>query len=269
MKSSTLIVWLLVAACIAIDLAMIGELQVRRNEWPEPGGVVGLGLSFSQIALLALWAVWGHNQILVRGVGTLLGVWAVSCLASFSSMGSLGEAGDWFGVQLFYCGVSLVPFLIARFANYELSKELARSRQSAGHRLSANQFTIWGILSLTTAAGIALAVVRFAEFPVGELLEVAAFFTLLAATACGILLLALFLSRVIFAIVATLVICPIAGVLLSLTGLAPGDAVELVLMMCVQGAVLLAAAIAIKAAGFRLVRGAGASEATASGSTGV
>lgn len=267
MKSSNLIVWLLVAAFIAIDLAMIGELQIRRNEWPEAGGLIGLGLSFSQIALLALWAVWGRSNVLVRGVNTLLGVWAVSCLASYSTTSDLDDVGYWFGVLLFYCGASLIPFIILRFARYEISSQRAASTQHADNhavrRLSANQFTIWGILSLTTAIGVALAVIRFAQFPMGLLLEVLAFFTLLAVAVCAILLLALFLSRTIIALVATTVICPIVGFLLSLNGLAPGEPLELVLMMCVLGVVIVSAAIILKSAGYRLIRLTEPSEATA------
>jgi hypothetical protein len=259
MKSSTLIVWLLVAACIAIDLAMIGELQIRRNEWPEAVGLIGLGLSFSQIALLALWAVWGRSNVVVRGVSTLLGVWAVSCLASYSREGDSDRVGVWFGVLLFYCGASLIPFIMVRIAGYEISSQRAASTHHADshvvRRLSANQFTIWGILSLTTAIGVALAVIRFAQFPMGQLLEVVAFCTLLAGALCAILLLALFLSRTIISIAATTVICPIVGVLLSHTGPAPAKGtLELVLMMCVLGVAIVSAAIVLKTAGYRLVR---------------
>jgi len=264
MKSSRLIVWLLVAACIAIDLAMIGELQIRRNEWPEPGGVIGLGLAFSQVALIALWAVWGRNKVLVRGVGTLLGVWAVSCLAAYSSSGSLRGGGIWFGVLMFYCSISLVPFVMARFLRYELANQSVAHRPPSNSQLSASQFTIGGILSLMTAIGIALAVVRFAEFPTGQVMETVAFFTLLAVTVCVILLLALFFPHIGAAVCATVLLCPVAGVLLSLTGLAPGEGtLELVLMVCVQGAAILAASVALRSAGYRLRR-ADASQAMAS-----
>lgn len=270
MKSSSLIVWLLFAAFVAIDLAMIRELQVKRNEWPEAGGVIGLGLSFSQIALLALWAVWGRSKILFRAVNTLLGVWAVGCLASFSAAGNLDDLGVWFGVLLFYCCVSLIPFVVGRVVGYELFNQYAASPRNVDRRLTANQFTIWGILSLTTAVGIALAVIPSADFPTGKLLEVAGFFTLLAVTVCGILLLALLLSRIVIVILATVVICPAAGTLLSLTKLAPGDGpLELVLMMCVQGVVILSAAIILRTAGYRLARQPKSNEPRASGSSDV
>jgi hypothetical protein len=271
MKSSTLIVWLLVAACIAIDLAMIGELQVRRNEWPEAGGVIGLGLVFSQVTLMALWTVWGRSHILFRGVSALLGVWAVSFLASYSERGGPLGVGTWFGVLLLFCGVSLIPFIIARFANFTLTNEAEEKPHSTGRRLSSNQFTIWGLLSLMTAVGIALAVTRFAEFPMEQLLEVAVFFTLLAASVCAVLLLALYVSRLLPAILATTVICaicPVAGVLLSLTELNTGEGtLDLVVMMCVQGVASLFAAIVLRAGGYRLVRHTAPSAAKAAGSS--
>ncbi|MDA1053343.1 MAG: hypothetical protein O3C40_23075 [Planctomycetota bacterium] len=270
MKPSTLIVWLLIAACIAIDLAMIGELQVRRNEWPEAGGVIGLGLVFSQVALIALWTVWGRSHVLVRGVGTLLAIWAVSGLASYSQFGGWAGVSRWFGVLLLYCGVALFLFIVARFANYELSKQDAAKPQTTKRHLSSNQFTIWGLLSLMTAVGISLTAARFADFPMRQLVEAVAFFSLLAATVCTIILLALSLSKVRGAVIGAIVICPTAGFLLSLTALATGAGrLELTLLMCVQGVASLSAAVALRTAGFRLVRRTAPCEATASKSPAV
>ncbi|MEO8497745.1 MAG: hypothetical protein ABI614_21985 [Planctomycetota bacterium] len=264
MKSSTLIVWLLVAACIAIDLAMIGELQLRHNEWPEAGGVVGLGLTFAQLALIALWTVWGRSSVLVRAVCSLLSVLAVSCLASYSSDGGLDSVGDWFGVLLLYVGLILIPFIIARFMNYDLNHEGSQAAHNARGRLPSNQFTIWGLLSLMTAAGITLATVRYADFPIRQRLEVAAFLTLLTAPACTVLLLSLSRTRMMIAVMTTMVICPIVGFLLSITGVAPGEgALLLILMTCIQGAALLSAVLVLRAAGYRLARPAELSGATA------
>lgn len=269
MKSSTLIVWLLVAACIAIDLAMIGELQIRRNEWPEAGGIVGVGLTFSQISLLALWAVWGRSGMLVRGVSSLLGVWGLSCLGSYSVSGGLGAAGPWFGLLLVYCGVSLVPCIIVRFSGYELLSPLSAEPPRTLSRNSPRQFTIWGLLSLMTAIGATLAVLRFAEFPVADLLELLVFITLLAATACSLLLLALYLSRLVASIIATITFLPIAGALLSLSGLSPGETtLEMVLVTCTQGAAIASAAIVLRNGGYRLNRFKESSGTTASGSQG-
>ncbi|MEX0820337.1 MAG: hypothetical protein WD070_12125 [Pirellulaceae bacterium] len=255
MKSTRLIVWLLVAACVAIDLAVIGELQVRQNEWPGAGGVIGLGLSFSQIVLLSLWLVWGRSGVLLRGVSTLLGVWGISCLANFSTDGGPHRVGIWFGVLLLFCGVCVIPLFIAKFVGCELSNEAAESPLARDRRWSTNQFTIWGLLSLMTTVGITLAVLRFAEFPMPHLFEVIWFVTILAATGCTILLLALFLRRLYIAILATLMISPIGGVLLSLFGPAPDDdALLLILMTFVQGAAILAAVVVLRTSGYRLVR---------------
>jgi len=268
MKPSNLIVWLLVAACIAIDLAMIGELQVRRNEWPEAGGVIGLGLSFSQVALISLWAIWGRSTVPFRAVGTLLSVWGVSCLASYSSVGGLGGVGPWFGLLLVYCGASLVPFIIARFAGHTLSNQEAEQPPTTDSRSSSNQFTIWWLVSVMTAVGITLAVIRFAEFPIPELLGLAVFLAILAATACSVLLLSCFLVRVSAAIIPTMVILPITGFLLSHADLAPDEGTtEMVLMTSTQGVTILVAAFVLRAAGYRLVRHTAQRETRASGSS--
>lgn len=265
MKSSSLIVWLLVAACIAIDLAMIGELQIRRNEWPGAGGLIGLGLTFSQVALLAMWAVLGRRNVLVRGVVSLLAVWMLGYLAAFSS----GErAGTWFGVLMFYCAVSLIPLTILRFTGYKLASRESVAREKSNDVLSSKQFSIWGILSLMTAIGITLGVVRFAQFPLVEISSVASFFSVLSATSCTLLMFALYLRHFAFSVAAMTIMCPIAGLLLSLTGLAPGEGtVELVLMMCVQGMTLLTAAYVLRNAGYRLVRDESTDLTTASESS--
>ncbi|MBC8352106.1 MAG: hypothetical protein H8E66_08950 [Planctomycetes bacterium] len=269
MKSSTLIVWLLVAACVAINLAMIGELQIRRNEWPEAGGVIGLGLTLAQIALVALWTVWGLKNLIVRVISSLLSVWALSVLGSYSAVGRPDGAGPWFGLLLTYCGVSLVACMIAGSAGYKLSNHATDGQYLARHRTRSNQFTIWGLLSLMTAIGIALTVVKFAEFPISELLEMAAFLSLLATTGCLVLLLSLFLRHVIFAVIATAVVCPSVGFLLAVTGLAPAEGtLEFTMMTCTQGFALLSAAIVLRSSGFRLVREATVSSTTTSESSG-
>ncbi|MCA9122324.1 MAG: hypothetical protein H6822_14725 [Planctomycetaceae bacterium] len=254
MKSSNLITWLLVAACVAIDLAIAGELQVRRNEWPEAGGLIGLGLTFSQVTMLAMWTVNGRTSILVRGVVSLVAVWMLGCLAEFSTTGRYEGAGMWFGVLMFYCTVSLVPFVLVRLTGYALANDDSRGRTKTRVGLSANQFSLFGILSLTTAIGITLGIVRFAVFPVGQLLGVAAFFTVLGATSCTLLLLSLYLRRIAFAIAASIVLCPTTGAVLSLTKIAPGEGMfELMIMMCVQGSVLVAAAVVLRSVGYRLI----------------
>lgn len=254
MRSPTLIVWLLVAACIAIDLAMIGELQVQRNEWPEAGGVVGLGVMFAQVTLIALWAVWGRYTIPFRAIGSLLSVWGLSCLGSYSAVGGLGGAGPWFGLVLVYCGASLALFIVARLTSYKLCHRPEEIFPTAINRSSSHQFTIWWLLSLMTAVGIALGVIRFAEFPLEELLELVVLLTVLAATGGTVLLLTLALSRLSVAIIATIFILPIGGFLVSLTDLGSAEGLTLSLMTCIQGAAILAAAIILRTSGIRFVR---------------
>ncbi len=267
MKSSTLIVWLLVAACIAIDLAMIAELQVQRNDWPGAGGLIGLGLAFAQVTLISLWAIWGRNSLPFRAIGSLLGVWGLSCLGSYSAVGGLGGVGPWFGLLLVYCAASLVLFIMARLASYAVSNQPLENSPGASNRSSSNQFTIWWLLSLMTAVGTALAVIRFAEFPMEELLDLAVVLSILSATGATVLILTLFLSRVGVAIIATMFISPIGGFLLMLTKLGSEARLEMVLLTCMQGLTILAAALVLRAGGFRVVRHNAPCGARASGSS--
>lgn len=256
MKSSTLIVWLLVAACIAIDLAMIGELQVRRNEWPAVGGIVGLGLAFSQIAFVSLWVVWGRAGIPVRIVSALLSVWGVSFLANYSSKGTEIGVGAWFGLLLLCCIFSVILFVIVRLARYELFHPIAETFSVPNRRSSAIQFSIWGLLSLTTAVGVTLAIIRFAEFPIDELLQAATFFAVLNSTASTLLLLDLILVRWWITILAAVAICPIAGLLLSLHELVEDEfTIQLFLTTIAIAAVTCSVSAVLRVGGgYRLVR---------------
>ncbi len=266
MKSSTLIVWLLVAAYVALDLAMIGELQIRRNEWPEAGGIIGLGLAFGQVTLISLWAILGRNTLPFRAIGLLLSVWGVSCLGSYSAVGGLGGVGPWFGLLLVYCGASLTLFIAPRLTGYKLSNQVLETPPASNNGLPANQFTIWWLLSLMTAVGTALGVIRFATFPLVELLELAVLLTILAATGCTVVWLSLSLSRAAVAIITTIVISPIGGILLTLTEFGSKGRLEMILMTCMQGVTILAAAFVLRAGGFRVVRRGVPREAIASGS---
>jgi hypothetical protein len=269
MKSSTLIVWLLVAACIAIDLAMIGELQVRRNEWPGAGGIIGLGLVFSQIALLALWVACGKKTLVIRAVSALLGVWGVSCVGSYSATGGLGEVRAWFGLLILCSLASLAPIIVAKINRYDLIDVGSETVRLPTTRLTSSQFTIWGLLTLMTGVGITLMLLRNAAFPWLELLQAAPFFAIFVFTGCAVLLLTLTVAKLRWAFIATIVICPIAGFLLSLHHAVAEQAPELILAVSIESLGTIFAAIGLRSGGVRLVRSPPRFEAKASGSSDV
>jgi hypothetical protein len=269
MKSSTLIVWLLVAACIAINLAMIGELQVRRNEWPGAGGIIGLGLVFSQIALLALWVVCGRKTLVVRAVSALLGVWGVSCLGSYSATGGLGVVEAWFGLLILCSLASLAPFIVAKINRYDLIDVGSEAVRLPTTRLTSSQFTIWGLLALMTGVGVTLMLLRNAAFPWLELLQAAPFFAIFVFTGCLVLLLTLTVAKLRWAFIATIVICPIAGYLLSLHRLLAENRPELIFAVSIEGVATIIAAIGLRSGGVRFVRSPARCQAMASESSDV
>jgi hypothetical protein len=257
MKPSSLIIWLFVAACIAVDLAMIGELQVRKNYWPKVGGVVLLGLVFSQLVLLAMWMIWGRKSIAIRGISTLTGIAGLSLVASQGEgHDGLSEAPNWLGALLFAFGPSLFVFSMAQLFGICLHRLNKKEASRRGLQFPWNQFTIWSLLSLTTVTGIALSLARFATFPFDRLLQALLFFGIWAATGCGILMACMMLKRIVIGCVATVILCPLSGFLLSLHSFGPGRSgtVELMMLTSVQGIFLVCAAIVLRSAGYRLVR---------------
>ncbi len=252
MKSSTLIGTLLVAAVCAIDLAVIGEIQVRKNEWPAAAGVMGIGLAFAQVVLISLWAVWGRFNVIVRSVTALVAVFLTAFVGSYSTDGHGRETNEWFGVLLLYAALTIVPFTVARMAGFQLNTDNRLKLKVESSSLATNQYTVWGLMSLMTAVAIACAVMRFVAFPIGEAVAAAVFFSLLAAVACSTSFSFLH-SRVLWIpIVVALIAYPVAGIILGFVDFAPNhQKVELIFAIVTQGIVTAAAMLMLRSGGFR------------------
>lgn len=255
MKASTLIPWLLFAAFCVLDLALMGEIQLRKNEWPGAGGIFGIGLAFSQISLISIWAVWGSKGLVVRAVSTLLAVLATAFLASYSTDGHGRESNEWFGILLLYCSMTTTPFIVLRLCGYNFVVAERSSPRQSTSQIGTNQYTVWGLLSLMTAVGITSAVLRAVDFPMSEAFDAAVFFGLLASVTCAASFLLLRWAKVWLPIVGSMVAFPVMGIVLNQVGFAPqNDKVELVVAICIQGGATTAAALVIRAGGFRIER---------------
>jgi hypothetical protein len=128
---------------------------------------------------------------------------------------------------------------------------VARVDEPAGWH-GSRQFTILGLLSLTTLVAIGLAIAQRLQFPWQELGGVVLF--TLALGLIPWILVPLTLSRVplLGGVLAAGVICPVMGVAMAYTGFPPEEPVELAVMCLVMGGVIVVACAVVRVAGYRL-----------------
>jgi hypothetical protein len=117
----------------------------------------------------------------------------------------------------------------------------------------SRQFTIFGLLVLTTLVAVLLGIGRVIEIPWRQLGEAALFSVAIAVIPCVLGPLTLSRSPWPASIVAGATICPAIGALFTVTGFAPpNQPLELAAMASVQGAVIVAACLVARLADFRL-----------------
>lgn len=255
MKSSTLIIWLLFAAFCAVDLAIVGEIQLRKNEWPEAGGVFGIGFVIGQVPLVALWFVWGGASIFVRGITTLAGIYALACVGSYSEHGAPRAVDEWLGILLIQLACLSIPFAIARTRQFQLRcvDAVAHNSNSALPLESAkHQVTIWWLLCVTTLVAVLISVLRLVSIPIDDLFDAAVFIAVLSAPSCVTLLLAFAMQRLWVSIVVACLLFPLASFAFSLITGSPHERIEFLLTFCLQGGIVAIAIVTLRNAGFRL-----------------
>ena len=125
--------------------------------------------------------------------------------------------------------------------------------------MSVWQFSIWGLLSGTTAVAIALGTAKKIELSFGEAFEAVTFFGCFALTGLVVLLLALGIKSTKLAPWLTLlvasVVCPLAGMFVGVTVLPQRERpVDWALFGFSFGATIALAVLALRVAGYRLSR---------------
>jgi hypothetical protein len=151
-----------------------------------------------------------------------------------------------------------------RFDGYTLSLEGAERVAARGAR--PWQFTVGGVLSLTTLAAMMLGTARYLDFPWDELLGVVLFCALSAAAVALGLVLAFQVPRGWSVVALQVVLGGGLGYLLRFTLLPPRPYEALIWMSLAQAAVICLAALVLRTAGYRLRRAAGKSRKEAANS---
>jgi hypothetical protein len=239
-----LLLLLLFGALMLQSLAWPVALRMYDAEWPDAPAIAAMGLAFAQVGLAALVLVLASGPLAVRGAAAIL-LYGGSAVLATSSVGESLPA--WLGIMLCALGIVATPFVLARLAGVAVMPhvlvELPRG---------SRQYTILGLLVLTTLVAVLLAIGRQLDFPWRELRQVLLFSVAIAAVPCAIGPLAC--SRVPWPVtlIAILTLCPATGIVLAFTGFPPEHPVELVAMCLVQGAVIFAACLVTRVAGYRL-----------------
>ena len=237
---------LLLGALLSQNLVWPVALRMADAQWPATPAIIAMGIAFAQISLAAIVLVLCASSLAVRGLIALL-LYAGSAFLAFRSVRGDG-IGGWLAIMLMGFGVISAPLVIARLAGMAILPD-ASTAAVRGSR----QYTIWGLLVLTTLVAVLLGIGRQLRFPWGELRQIGLFSVAIAIIPCTLAPLAL--SRVPWpaTLIAGAVLCPAIGAMLSFTDFPPYQPLQLAGMCLVQGAVIVASCLVVRIAGYRLV----------------
>ncbi len=141
---------LLVAANLSFDAAVFAEVE----PFPALSARLFLSLVFGQLGCLAAWAAIGRGSLTFRTVSSLGACLLFAVCMSKCSRPSLAE---WFCVLSIYVGGIISCMFLLRLPG--LLKSLFSSD------IRAWQYTIAGIIGLTTCVAIVLGSLQWMEFP--------------------------------------------------------------------------------------------------------
>jgi hypothetical protein len=237
---------LLAAALFLQNLVWLVVLHAGAIDWPSYPAVVAMGLVFAQVGLAAVLVTWGAGPLHLRALAVVPLMFLSAVLAARSTNQNLPL---WLGVLLADAAIVAAPLGVARLAGVRVAR-IEEPADGPGSR----QFTIFGLLTLTTLTAVTMGICRLLEFPWNEIGQFALFAVALAGIPWICAATALAVDRWYAVALAGGIVCPLAGWLISLTGFPPANQpLELIAMSCVHGAITIAACAVVRVAGYRLV----------------
>ncbi len=247
MRTAILHVVLLVAACVLGDAALYVFIARGHDAWPDLPGVFGLGLGLAQVTLVAAALVWGGWNLALRTVAALAALFGLAHLVALSS--SDEQFAVWYGFLLAYLAVLVVVMGGVRYRGYWISlSEERRPRR----RLPGWQFSIGGLLSLTTSVALVLAVRQFIDFPFGVLGFALWLLTVISANSL-ISFFCAFQSPPSAAIAVLLITGPLLGWFYNIEEFASSQSIKFMILGAVQSLAVAGGVGALRLAGFRWV----------------
>lgn len=246
MKPHHLLVGLLVAVHMLAGAAAASLAYSMRVTWPDPLAAVILGTALGQLAIAAAWLAWGRLLIALRGA-LLLVVMLGWLFPVANCMGSSDQRRAWWGGILLVHALSVAICLIAvRLTGTRLSIE--GEAETPVSRIKPWQFSVGGILTLTTFLAMLLGVGRHLDFPWEEFGSATSFCVGTALAAASSVYLAFRLRTVWLALALPLLLC--GGVGYSLTFILHFNA--LIGMGLLHGVVISISAGVLRVAGYQL-----------------
>jgi hypothetical protein len=240
-----LLVRLLAAAIFLQNLVWLLVLRTSGTDWPATPAVIAMGLVFGQAGLAAVLVAWGSGPLLLRALVAAPLVFFSAILAARSTNENLSL---WLSVLLADAAIVAAPLGVARLAGVRIAR-IEEPPDAAGSR----QFTIFGLLTLTTLVAVVMGVCRLLDFPWHEIGGFTLFALALGSIPWICASTALAADRWYWVVLAGGITCPLAGWLISLTGFPPEqDKLALIAMSCVQGGLTIAACAVVRVAGYRL-----------------
>ncbi|MDP6554816.1 MAG: hypothetical protein QGG71_09125, partial [Pirellulaceae bacterium] len=230
-------------------------VDATNQHWPDLPGIILLGMAFGQLMLLSAWFVFVRWNIAMRVLIVIPAVFGLSLVAALATDGA-NEISQWFAILLVaFCTVA-VPTTMVRFLRWQIHLE-GQSRSATG--MTVWQFSIWGLLSGTTAVAIVLGTARQVEMPLLVVGEAVAFFGCVALTGLFVFFVPMGIRRLHLAAIVTVsvvfVVCPLAGMLVGVTGLPPKEhPLQWALFGFCYGATIAIAVLALRIADYRLSR---------------
>lgn len=244
--SAALLLGLLATAVAVQNVAWVVLLRSTGWRWPHPAAVFAIGLALASIGMAGLWLALARSPFWQRGLLVLGAVLLGGPVAAHATSGLLMH---WWVATAVYAAITALPLAAARFAGVHLPAE----NSDAAPDPRTRQFTIRGILVLTTSAAVLLGVGRVLDFPWRQMGETALFGLALGLIPWVVGLGRLRAEKRSRPVLAAVVVCPLAGWLIDLTGFPPPNQIGLLIALTsVQGVLTLGMAEILRLAGQRL-----------------
>ncbi|MDP7305455.1 MAG: hypothetical protein QGG09_20255, partial [Pirellulaceae bacterium] len=219
MKPSIVILVLLIGAFVLGDIAAVMYVDATNQHWPDLPGIFLLGLTFGQLMLLSAWFVFVRWNIAMRVLIVIAAVFGLSLVVALSTRGA-NAIGHWFAILLVAFCTAAVPTTVTRCFRWQINRE-GKSQSATG--MTDWQFSIWGLLSGTTAVAIVMGTAKQVEMPLLVVGEAVVFFSCFALTGLSVLFAGLGIRlpqlAATIAIFVVSVICPLAGMFVGVSGL--------------------------------------------------
>ena len=213
MKAHQLIVILLIMTLVLVNLVLSRIVHNAGLVWPDALCVVGLGLIFAQIVLVASWLVWSSRNFALR---IILSLAILYFLAHPASTYAIDDPSSWFTANLSFLAIISTVFLVARFAGVSIDQV---DDHNAPTGLGSWQFSISGILSVTTGTACLFGAARNLHVPATAGVSTLLFFLAISAVATIAFFSSFCLHRVGLAVLVIGLAATMIGYVLSLTGI--------------------------------------------------